>query len=85
MNAMSEGGWKRGLALGAATVLGLLGFLDAAAQAPRSPTEALSAQGATPRVASGQVFFGDAKYSFLDNTPAGAGNRSLAVGFRHNF
>lgn len=24
-------------------------------------------------------------YSFLDNTPAGADNRSLAVGFRHNF
>lgn len=27
----------------------------------------------------------NASYSFLDNTPAGAGNRSLAVGFRHNF
>ena len=24
-------------------------------------------------------------YSFLDNTPVGAGNRSVAVGFRHNF
>lgn len=24
-------------------------------------------------------------YSFLDNTPAGADNRSIAVGFRHNF
>lgn len=61
MNAMNEGGWKRGLALGAA-ILGLLGFLDAAAQAPRTPTEALSAQGSAPRVVSGQAFFGDAKY-----------------------
>ena len=27
----------------------------------------------------------NASYSFLDNTPDGAANSSIALGFRHNF
>lgn len=62
MNTRSSSRWMRSLTMGAAAAWGLLAGFDAAAQAPRTPTEALSAQGANPRVASGQTFFGDARY-----------------------